>query len=137
MINDDSNNIYSTKKRNMTNTNSKNAYIINKNNLIQEDKKDEEHIIDKIKYTRAWINCCFCCTTRRKTLQNILLDEGMDIISEKLDIFNIFEQLYKIEINHEKDKTKQTGIIEISDNCMLRLKLLNNKFNSDFEKCKK
>ena len=137
MINDDSNNIYSTKKRNMTNTNSKNAYIINKNDLIQEDKKDEEHIIDKIKYTRAWIYCCFCCTRRRKTLQNILLDEGMDIISEKLDIFNIFEQLYKIEINPEKDKTKQTDIIEISDNCMLRLKLLNNKFNSDFEKCKK
>ena len=65
----------------MTNTNSKNAYIINKNDLIQEDKKEEEHIIDKIKYTRAWIYCCFCCTRRRKTLQNILLDEGMDIVN--------------------------------------------------------
>ncbi len=45
----------------------------------------------------------------------------MNIISEKLDIFNIFEQLYKNEYNPEKEKTKKTDIIEMSDSCIFKL----------------
>ena len=77
--------------------------------------------------TRACIYCCFCCTGKRKIIDNILLDEGMNIISEKLDIFNIFEQLYKNEIYIEKEKAKQTNIIEMSDSCIYKLNLFNNK----------
>ena len=46
---------------------------------------------------------------------------------EKLDIFNIFEQLYKNEINPDKEKTNQPDIIEMSDSCIFKLNSFNNK----------
>ena len=84
--------------------------------------------------TRACIYCCFCCTGKRKIIDNILLDEGMNIISEKLDIFNIFEQLYKNKINPEKEKARQPDVIEMSDSCIFKLNSFNEKlyYESDY-----
>ena len=52
--------------------------------------------------TRAWIYLCFLCVRRRKIIQNVLLDEGMNIISNKLDIFNIFDILNRDEKLNDK-----------------------------------
>ena len=120
-LNKDLKNIFPLKRGNITNKNVKIRFNLNENNISQETKREEERIIDKIRMTRCWVYCCFCCARRRKILQNILLDEGMNIISEKLDIFNIFEQLYKNEYNPEKEKTKKTDIIEMSDSCIFKL----------------
>ena len=121
-LKDDLNNVFSLIKKNMTNkdSNGKIRYNLN-DNIISQETKTKENITDKIKITRCCVYCCFCCSRRRKIIQNILLDEGMNIISEKLDIFNIFEQLYKNEINSEKEKTQQTNIIEMSDSCIFKL----------------
>ena len=119
----DLNNLISSIKRNLSNSESKNIY-----NLNYEDKEAIEYIINKIKITRTWIYCCFCCARKRKNIQSILLDEGMNIISEKLDIFNIFWQLYKNEKNLEKEQANQTEIIEISDSCLFKLKSLKNNY---------
>ena len=128
--------MYSDIRRiNMTNNNEINRNNVNKNNLSQDTKRRGEHIVDKIKMTRACTYFCFCCTRRRKTIQNILLDEGMNIISKELDVFNIFEQLYKNEKNQEKEKANKTGIIEMSDNCIFKLKLLKNKLDHESAKC--
>ena len=125
----DFNNLFSFKRKNMTNKNCKIRYDLNKVNSSQDTKRAEERIIDKVKMTRVCIYCCFCYTRRRKILQNILLDEGMNIISEKLDIFNIFEQLYKNGNNPEKKETKESDIIEMSDSCIYKLKSFNNKLD--------
>ena len=134
-LKDDLSNVFSLIKKNMTNKggNSKIEYNLNENNISQETKRAEEHIIDKIKMTRGCVYCCFCYTRRRKIIQNILLDEGMNIISAKLDIFNIFEQLYKNEINPEKEKTKQNDIIEMSDSCIYKLNSFNGKLYHESE----
>jgi len=47
-------------------------------------------IMDKIKLNRACIYCCFFCARKRKNVENILLDEGINIICEKLDLINLF-----------------------------------------------
>lgn len=57
--------------------------------------------------TKACIYLFFCCTRRRKIMQNILIDEGMSIVSQRLDVFNIFEQLYKNEKILDKEKAKK------------------------------
>ena len=124
-IQDSPNNLFSLRKRNINNKDDKNKNNLNTNNSIKEDKEAEEHIINKIKMTRACIYLCFCCTRRRNIMQNVLIDEGMHIISEQLDVFNIFEQLYKNEKNQEKEKA--TGIIEMSDICKLKLRSFHNK----------
>ena len=55
-------------------------------------------------------------------MHNYLLDEGMRIISEKIDIFNIFDKMYKDEEITEKIVINKT--IEMSDKCKLQLQSL-------------
>ena len=64
----------------------------------------------------------------KNNLENILLNEGKNIISGHLDIFNMFEQLYKYEKNQGKVKRRENDIIEMSDICKFKLNTLNNKF---------
>ena len=69
--------------------------------------------------SRAWLYICFLCVRRRKIIQNVLLDEGMNIISNKLDIFNIFDSLCMEEKINEK--LWKHECIEMSDECKARL----------------
>ena len=45
----------------------------------------------------------------------------MDFISKRLDIFNLFEKVYKLELRNEKINNK---VLPMSDECKTRLKLL-------------
>jgi len=89
-----------------------NDYDLNNFSSRQTEQKGGK-IIRKIKMTRAWIYLCFLCVRRRKNIQNILLDEGMDIINNKLDIFNIFDALNRDE--KLNDKLWKNEDIEMSD----------------------
>ena len=92
----------------------------NQNNHNGVDKiTSNGNIISKIRITRARIYLCFCCARKRKKIHNYLLDEGMRIISEKVDIFNIFDKMYKDEEITEKVVINKT--IEMSDKCKLKL----------------
>ena len=74
--------------------------------------------------TRAYIYLCFCCVRKRKIIQNILLNEGMNIISEKLDIFNIFDKLFKDEKIQEK--LLKNEVIQMSDECKINIQSIYN-----------
>ena len=52
-------------------------------------------------------------------MYNYLLDEGMRIIKEKMDIFYIFNKMYKDEEITENEKIKKT--IEMSDKCKVKI----------------
>ena len=60
------------------------------------------------------------CVRKRKNLQNVLLDEGMKVITEKLDIMNFFKKLYRDEKLQEKDIILHDSI-EMSDECKEKL----------------
>jgi hypothetical protein len=122
----DTNNLFSFRKRNMNKRDETNDYNYNFN-INQGDKEVKEQIVNKINITRAWIYLCFCCVRKRNNMQNILLNEGKNIISEHLDIFNMFEQLYKHDKNQGNIKRRENDIIEMSDICKIKLKSLNNK----------
>ena len=72
-------------------------------------------IIKKIKINSLGVYFCFCYVRKRKDLQNILLDEGIKIIVEKLDLVNIFKKLYKEEKNQER--IIKDDAIKMSHNC--------------------
>jgi hypothetical protein len=92
----------------------------NLNNKYNQKKSREQNreVIDKIIIKRSWIYFLFCYVRRRKTTENILLDEGMNIIAEKLDIFNIFEKMFK----YEEIKVINKKIIVMSDESKRKLK---------------
>ena len=94
-------------------------------NIKEGNIQSKENIISKIKIKRALVYCGFLFVRKRKTVENILLDEGMNIIKEKLDIFNIFDKVYRSEKIHEK-LIKQE-IFEMSDECKKNLLSISNK----------
>ena len=70
------------------------------------------------------MNCCcvyfwFCFARKKKNIQNILLDEGIDIIVENLDIMNVFKRIYNFKKIEQSLKVNE--IIGISDKCNIKL----------------
>ena len=99
----------------------------------ESDKSSENRrIIDRIK-----MNCCciyfwFCFSRKKKNVQNILLDEGMDIIIENLDIMNIFRKIYNM--NKVEQSLKVNAIVDMSDICKLKLNdLTQSKLRKQFK----
>jgi len=122
------NNISSLKKKHFDKNNKineLNVYDYDLNSISNRQiGQGEGKIIRKIKMTRAWVYLCFLCVRRRKIVQNVLLDEGMNIISNKLDIFNIFYSLNRYE--KLNNKLWKNEYIEMSDKSKARLQTINN-----------
>ena len=123
LTNNINNNTEYNKKDNNIKTNNQinhnGVHTITTNVEIGENEQQKRNIISKIKITRAYIYLCFCCIRRRKKMYNYLLDEGMRIIKEKMDIFYIFNKMYKDEEITENETIKKT--IEMSDKCKVKI----------------
>ena len=63
--------------------------------------------------------CCFLLARKRKNLDNVLLDEGINLISEKLDVLNLFDKVYKV--GQTLDKIEDNDIFEV---CQKSAKLI-------------
>ena len=90
-----------------------------------EMNKDNQTLITKIKNNKFCTYFCFLCVRKRKNMQNVLLDEGMKIITEKLDLMNIFKKLYREEKLQEKENI--SDVIEMSDECKKNLMIVYKK----------
>ena len=86
---------------------------LNNNNYINKKEKDKmtegnnkndnnKAIIDKIRFNPFCTYFCFLCFRKRKILENNLLDKGINLIAENLDILNIFKKLYNIDKINDK-----------------------------------
>jgi hypothetical protein len=110
-------------RRNFIRRNINNINIIKNIDIYNYKNKGEEldgTIINKIKINKCCIYFCFLCVRKRKNMENILLDEGMRIIIEKLDIINIFKSLYRDDMGLKEEK-----VIIMSNNCINRLNEIN------------
>ena len=94
-----------------------------KNEQIEANKKTEKNIINKIEINKVYFIICFICSRKRRNMKNILLEESLRIISEKLDIINIFKQLYRGE------NINKNNIIEMSEECKQKLCEFRNKIH--------
>ena len=92
------------------NSKENNSKYNNKNkseSILHLNKKDKTEISlenEEILNIENNINCkyllfslCNCCTKKRRNIYNIFINKSMNIISEKLDIVNIFRNMYLIE----------------------------------------
>ena len=94
---------------NNINTNS-NDFNINNLNITDvkerntETEKDikKDKIIEKIRFSFLYPYFCFLCLRRKKNLQNDLLNKGMKLVYQKLDIFNIFKKMYLFDSKSEE-----------------------------------
>ena len=92
-------NNYNTNNYNINNLNI--TDVKERNTETEKDNKNDK-IIEKIKFNILYTYFCFLCLRRKKNLQNDLLDKGMTIVYQKLDIFNIFKKLYLLDSKSEE-----------------------------------
>ena len=89
-----------------------NMNVVGKNNF-QLKATRRKSLINRIEIEKFQVFLCFLCIRKRKNPNNYLLNEGIRMISNKLDIMNIFKKIYiceKISVNFDKD-----GSLEIMD----------------------
>ena len=79
----------------------------NENNWIVENMSLADIFISKF--------CC-CCTKKKRNVYKILSNESMNVVIEKLDIFNIFRNICLIEYSNYKSYNN-LDIIEMSEEC--------------------
>ena len=84
------------------------------NNFLNKENNEKEKrlIINKIFINKSSLYCCFFCLKKRKDINIILLNEGMRIIYQKLDIIYIFKKIFKDGVNIADKEA-----IEMSDTC--------------------
>jgi hypothetical protein len=83
---------------------------------------ENKRIINKIKMKCYCVYFWFCFARKKKNIQNILIDEGMKIIVEKLDIINIIKKIYSTEYI-EKALKIEGNMFEMSDICKKKIEL--------------
>ena len=101
-----------------------NLKINMKKNLIIE--KENNQVVNSIQLNNYLIHLCFCFARKTKNKNNILLNEAMNIISEKLDILNIFRKFCLYEIFQRKLGYEYV-MIKMSEECIGLLKKLKMK----------
>ena len=67
-------------------------------------------------YINNWLIYCFWCTSRKKNLNKLLFEEGSKVLTERLDVMNMFQHLYIVEIMKEKLGIEPKGV-KMSENC--------------------
>ena len=87
----------------------------NINNETEKKEENKRKIIDKIEFSRVDKYLCFICLRKRKTMQNFLIDEGMRLVSQYLDVINLFKKSFRETLLIEK--IKEENVIEMSDEC--------------------
>ena len=98
---------------------------------INDEILDQRRVIKKIDTNIFCTYFCFCCVRKRNNFGNVLLDEGMSIITDKLDIYNMFRNLYFIDEIKKNTNYKYTDIV-MSDECKNRLKEVSHKIVDSF-----
>ena len=116
--------MYSNLDKSKTKDTKKHVKIISRKESNTSNSKEfnrKKKIINKVRLNRACVYFCFCFARRSKNLENVLINEGMDLISKRLDIFNIFEKMYKDE---HRDEPLLNKIFSMSDECKTGLRTI-------------
>ena len=106
-----------------------NNEMSNINNRINNEvisNNSDGNLINEIHLNKILVHIGFCCIRSRNNLNNILLDESKNLLSEKLDIINIFKMMCLGEEVRDKFKLNNERI-QMSNECQTSLENINVK----------
>ena len=122
----------SYKENNDSDINFEDIKIYNNQEIPFEDKtNDKRKIIKKIETNLFCTYFCFCFVRKRENFGNALLDEAMNIITDKLDIYNMFHNFYFVD-NLKKKWNYEYKDFEMSNECKSKLSAVSNKIMNSF-----
>ena len=105
--------------------------------IYEKDKETNDKVLYQkklIKKINTNVFCtyfCFCCVRKRENFGNALLDEAMGLITDKLDIYNMFRNFYFIDDIKTKWNYEYKDF-EMSTKCKYKLQEISNKMNDSF-----
>lgn len=105
--------------------------IYNYDSPIEDKIFERRKIINKIETNIFCTYFCFCFVRKRDNFGNALLDEAMNIITEKLDIYNMFRNFYFID-ELKTNWNYEYKDFEMSDECKSKLKEVSKKIMDSF-----
>ena len=91
----------------------------------KREKEESKNIIQKIQFEKLKFYFCFLCIRKFKNTENALIDEGMKLITNELDIRNIFRNM--IRLGKLKEIYELQDIIQMSDECKSKILCVNKK----------
>ena len=99
------------------------------NKINDQSPRDTANIFTKErKLTNLYINnlliYCFWCTSRKKNINKVLFEEGSKLLTQRLDILNMFNHFYAIELM-QKNMEIELKDMPMSDNCKNCIQLVN------------
>ena len=105
-----------------------NATALSNNQILSEDinkqnisgKNETRNIKENVYINGFFVIFAFCCIRKRNNDNCYVLEEGLDIIKERLDVLNIFKRLYFDEKIQDM-YTNKSNEIEMSDKCKRKL----------------
>ena len=100
---------------------------MNKNTIDENTKIQKEtspFIINKLKDKKCCIYFCCFFSKKRKNIYNVLLDEGIKVFSEKMDLLRIFNKVFE-----DEEKINDHKILEMTDECKQNLSKISSKIN--------
>ena len=67
-------------------------------------------------YINPWLICCFWLSNKKKNINKVLIEEGSKMLTQRLDILNIFNNIYISEIVQKKlgVEARDTDMTDIS-----------------------
>ena len=67
-------------------------------------------------YINPWLICCFWLSSKKKNINKVLIEEGSKMLTQRLDILNIFNNIYISEIVQKKlgIEARDTDMTDIS-----------------------
>lgn len=92
---------------------------LNSEGVNSETDKKKRNIIDRLNFRKVDLYLCFLCTRKRKNMENILIDEGMRMISQNLDVLKIF--INQMKVNNYMEQSKDRHTIRMSDECKRKI----------------
>ena len=107
-------------ERNNNKTILSNSRILSIEEEYKKSIEDKRNIVDNIYINHFFVIFAFCCIRKRKNINCYVLEEGLEILKERLDVLNIFKKLYYDEIIQEKLKDKLKDI-DMTDICKQKL----------------
>ena len=99
-----------------TNTKSEKSYYIIDKNIKTSKVNEKDWIISNISLKDLFISRFHCGERKKRNIYNLLLNESMKVIMEKLDIFNIFRNICSIEYANNNLKNN-FDVIKMSKEC--------------------
>ena len=85
------------------------------NSDITKDKENNNWIVENMNLADIFISAFYCCCKKKKrNVYRILINESMNLVMEKLDIFNIFRNIFSIEY-YNYELNNKLDIIKMSE----------------------